>query len=69
MLERKRRRVFKASPAKDYDRHADSASHNLGAIDSTDDERFVSLDGEPLPLSHADMSFWKEQEPPHYGTQ
>ncbi|WP_080940692.1 hypothetical protein [Corynebacterium ulcerans] len=67
MTTRKRRRVFKESSAKDYDRSADSAPQSVGVASSADDERFVALDGEPIPPSHADVSFWKEQMPPHYG--
>ncbi|NOM64562.1 hypothetical protein [Corynebacterium silvaticum] len=67
MTDRKRRRVFKESSAKDYDRSADSAPQDLGRTGSADGERFVALDGESTPPSRTDLAFWKEQMPPHYG--
>ncbi len=62
-MQKKRRRVFKASTAKDYDRTADSP-----IVDSVGDEtREVILDPELDDDAPTGVDFWKEQEPPHHG--
>lgn len=61
-MTKKRRRVFKPSPAEDYDRTADSpTSSPVG-----DDAREVILDPEHEDVPSGD-EFWKEQQPPHHG--
>lgn len=61
-MTKKRRRVFKASTAGDYDRTADSPiSAPLG-----DDAREVILDPEQDDTPSG-REFWEEQQPPHHG--
>lgn len=61
-MPKKRRRAFKPSTAKDYDRTADSP-----LVDSVGDEvREVLLDPEQDDTPTG-VDFWKEQEPPHHG--
>ncbi|ALC05325.1 hypothetical protein CDES_04400 [Corynebacterium deserti GIMN1.010] len=61
-MSRQRRRSFRASDARDYDRTADTPVH----ISSNEEEREVTLDpeGEDQPKGE---EFWKEQHPPHHG--
>lgn len=61
-MNRQRRRVFKSSPAKDYDRTADSPV----STPSGDDVREVILDPEQEDVPTVE-EFWKEQQPPHHG--
>lgn len=59
---RARRRVFRESTARDYDRHADSP-----AVESTnEEEREVLLDPDQEEQSGG-VDFWREQLPPHHG--
>ena len=59
---RKRRRVFKESPAGDYDRTADTPA----PVPVGDEAREVILDPEQDD-SPVGEDFWREQLPPHHG--
>lgn len=59
---RPRRRVFRESTAKEYDRHADSPS----VTPTNEEEREVLLDPDQEEQSSS-AEFWREQRPPHHG--
>ncbi|HJE10972.1 MAG: hypothetical protein Q4F10_08265 [Corynebacterium glutamicum] len=61
-VSRQRRRAFRVSDAKDYDRTADSPLEST----TNDDVREVSLDPEQDDQPTGE-EFWKEQQPPHHG--
>ncbi|GAB3596545.1 hypothetical protein CFAEC_03920 [Corynebacterium faecale] len=60
-MTKKRRRAFRASPAQDYDRTADTP----GPTPVGDQVREVILDPEQDDAPSGE-EFWLEQRPPHY---